>query len=82
MMHLQVTKITNDPKVHMTRACVPPADTPAPPKAPPISNDRRDTEGVSTATSRRSSAVESGGTRDLSGLTQKDPVPPPPCKSF
>ena len=47
----------------------------APARASPIYNDRRDLEAMSTAPSRKSSAAESGGSRDLSGLTQRDPVP-------
>ena len=52
--------------------------------APPLYNDLRDLEAMSTAASRKSSAVESGGSRDLSGLTHRDPVPLSHlfCKSF
>ena len=37
-------------------------------------NDRRDTEARSTASSRRSSGIESGSSKDLSYLTLRDPV--------
>ena len=57
-----------------TMTAASPASPPEPSKALLKSNDRRDTEAWSAAPSR-SSGVESGGSRDLSGLTQKDPIP-------
>ena len=48
----------------------------APARAPPLYSDRRDLEAIYTAPSRKSSAVESDGSTDLSGLTQRDSVPP------
>ena len=51
-----------------------------PPVGPPIAPlsyiDRRDTEARCTAPLRKSSGIESGGSRDFSGLTQRDLVPP------